>query len=736
MRNLGYDLSETRLKAIAAANGIKKSYTEMTQAEKAQLRYVALMTQVTQVQGDMARTLESPANQLRIFRAALSQAARALGNIFIPALNAVLPYAIAFLNVIRFVASEIASLFGFTLPEIDDSGMDGLGSSASDASDALGSAADAAKELQKYTLGFDELNIIDPTSGKGGAGGGAGGDLGIELPEYDFLGDAVRGRAGEIFDEWMEKVRPAVEWLKDNFEIVKDIVLAIGGALLAWKIANDVIRFFDNLTTGPFSKNAKLALGVTLMLTGFGLEFSGAVAIGRGDATLWDYIKTALGAALGIAGALLTFGTGPLGWAIGITAALAVLIAGVNVGFKQRIEELYNESEMKQRLDEIRAKIQENAEIEAQIALNISLRQDSLAQFEAEWDKINQIVDKIYELVAKPDKTPGEIALLQTLIDEFNELNLGDIKLEYDELRNTINLTKDEVTKLIDEQYRLAKQEVLSEKLKEAYSDLLDEQKVSVGYEQSINDLKDEYSKTQSDIIRLTNEANKLYKIGNDRMLAGLEPLEGMEEKYHTIMDYLEVLKLHSSEIETEIGNANGLLENSQKQIQENAKDVQYWQEELAKLSVPELDMELDTFSVDAAQQKLNNLHVPPLELDIKVPSVQVNLRNLKNDQIKMEALTYAAGGMPDVGQLFISREAGPELVGTIGGRSAVANNDQIVESVARGVYDAVSAALGGADSSGGEFHVYIDGREITAKVEKRQRERGASIYSGVYNPV
>ena len=104
LRRLGYDLSQAKLEAIALSLGIDRSVSSMTQAEKAQLRYYAILTQVTTAQGDMARTLSAPANQLRILQAEATQAARALGNIFIPALNAVLPYAIAFLKVIRIVS--------------------------------------------------------------------------------------------------------------------------------------------------------------------------------------------------------------------------------------------------------------------------------------------------------------------------------------------------------------------------------------------------------------------------------------------------------------------------------------------------------------------------------------------------------------------------------------------------------------------------------------------------------
>ncbi len=110
LRRIGYDLSVARLQEEAYRLGINKRVQAMTQAEKAELRYYAIMTQVTTAQGDMARTLEAPSNQLRILKAQVEQAARALGNIFIPALNAILPYAIALAKVIRLIANEIATL--------------------------------------------------------------------------------------------------------------------------------------------------------------------------------------------------------------------------------------------------------------------------------------------------------------------------------------------------------------------------------------------------------------------------------------------------------------------------------------------------------------------------------------------------------------------------------------------------------------------------------------------------
>ncbi len=120
-------------------------------------------------------------------------------------------------------------------------------------------------------------------------------------------------------------------------------------------------------------------------------------------------------------------------------------------------------------------------------------------------------------------------------------------------------------------------------------------------------------------------------------------------------------------------------------------------------------------------------------KLNFKLPKIKVNWgsKTVAGFTIKYPNgfSTYAKGGFPDVGEMFIAREAGPEMVGKIGNRTAVANNQQIVEAISEGVYAAVSAAMKSNEGNGGqEFRFYLDGRELTASVERRQRERGASL--------
>lgn len=264
LRRLGYDLSVARLQQEAYTLGIEKKVSAMTQAEKAELRYYAIMTQVTTAQGDMARTLNAPANQLRVLQAQVTQCARAIGNIFIPALNAILPYAIAVAKVIRLIANVIASLFGFALPEIDYSGIGatvgGVADSTQDIGDGLGDATKKAKELKNALLGIDELNIISPPedtsgSGAGGIGNIGGGGLGFDLPTYDFLDGAISSKVDEIVQkmkEWLGLNKEIDSWA-DLFDTRLGKILltvgAIGAGLAAWKIAKSVADFVKYITS-------------------------------------------------------------------------------------------------------------------------------------------------------------------------------------------------------------------------------------------------------------------------------------------------------------------------------------------------------------------------------------------------------------------------------------------------------------------------------------------------------
>ena len=365
LRRLGYDLSDARLQATALSLGIDKSTQSMTQAEKAELRYYAIMTQVTSAQGDLARTLESPANQLRILSAQFNMAARSIGNIFIPALNAILPYAIAVVEVIREIADAIASLFGFELTEVDYSGITAGASGAGSMADSLDEAAGAAKKLKQYTAGFDELNVFSPDSGSAGSGVGAGSGNGFdfELPEYDFIGEAIQTRVGEI-KAMIENSLADITAVVSGFSLAIGIIMVLTGANIPlglglmvmgaaglvgtisanWGSMNGQLASTLATITGMLG-GFFLALGALLTFTGadvplgIALMAVGAVSLVTAVAVNWHASDTPLkdalatltaivGGSLLAVGALLAFSGGSVPLGIALMAAGAISIVG------------------------------------------------------------------------------------------------------------------------------------------------------------------------------------------------------------------------------------------------------------------------------------------------------------------------------------------------------------------------------------------------------------------------
>lgn len=87
---------------------------------------------------------------------------------------------------------------------------------------------------------------------------------------------------------------------------------------------------------------------------------------------------------------------------------------------------------------------------------------------------------------------------------------------------------------------------------------------------------------------------------------------------------------------------------------------------------------------------------------------------NLPTSLPKLNISWYAEGGFPDVGQLFVANEAGPELIGNIGNKTAVANNDQIVQGIAQASYEGVSRAMReNASRQKQQTNVYIGNKKI-----------------------
>lgn len=223
LRDWGVDLSKANLQLVALEHNITKPFDQMTQAEKSQLRYVTIMNQLEYAMGDLSNTLNQPANQLRVLETAITKCARALGNIFIPLLNMILPLLISFANVVRMVLEQIAALFGFEYPKIENWNRyaDGAGALA----DNLDEATGRAKALKKQLAGFDEINNLTTNQGSGSGDNTTGSFGGLDLPTYESLGKSF------ISDALEEKITNITDKIKE----LLPFLTAIGTAILVWK---------------------------------------------------------------------------------------------------------------------------------------------------------------------------------------------------------------------------------------------------------------------------------------------------------------------------------------------------------------------------------------------------------------------------------------------------------------------------------------------------------------------
>ena len=273
LKAFGINVSTAAIQETALAYGVNKSTSAMSEAEKAMWRYVTIMRRSTNAQGDLARTLVTPANAMRIFGQQVNIMKMQLGNLVSVILAKVIPVIQLLVQALGKLFGWFAGLLGFKLPEIDYSGMSaGIGDVADNTQKAADSAGnlggntgkaknnikktkEEVKRLKKELAGFDELNLLsftrnkndkDPNSNTGGSGGGGGGGGGggaagglpnIKLPEYDMLKglqDVYANFKKEVADlfapmkkSWDMYGDIVVESFKRKFGVIKDLLRAV-----------------------------------------------------------------------------------------------------------------------------------------------------------------------------------------------------------------------------------------------------------------------------------------------------------------------------------------------------------------------------------------------------------------------------------------------------------------------------------------------------------------------------
>ena len=758
LRRLGYDLSQARLEQTALNLGIKESVANMTQAEKAELRYYAIMTQVTTAQGDMARTLEAPANQLRILQAQLTQAARAIGNIFIPALNAILPYAIAVVQVIREIANALANLAGFKLTEVDYSGVNSAAVGAGSLADNLDDAAGAAKKLKQYTAGFDELNVFAPNTGSGsGAGAGGAGGFDFDLPTYDFLGDAVQTRIGEI-KKMIEDTLAEITTIVSGFMLAVGAILVVTGVniplgvgLMAagavglaatvglnWTAMSSELASTLALITGVVGgfllalgaimafSGANLPLGIALMaLGGASLVSAAVINWHNSDRHLTDALTTLTGVLAGASlavGAMLAFTGVATGLGIALMAVGAVTLVSA-------------------------------------AALNWNSIPDALA---SPLSRVGLLVSgatlALGAILAFSGCMPLGIALMAigaTSLVSVMALNWNGLS---DEIQNVIAI----ITTVVSVAF-LAIGAAL------AFSGaniplglaLLAAGAVTMGTAimPNWNDLSDNVQQKISMITTVVGGA--LLAVGAILALSGVALPLGLGLMAAGALSLGAVATLNwdfvVNSIKKVVSVITGILSGalivlgvllclsgagvglglavlaaglslSYAAWTLDDNPITRFVRQMANSIIGLVNGVIDAIN-DMFHIQFNGLSVMGITL---IPAFDIRLVDIPHIPL------FEDGGFPNEGQLFIAREAGAEMVGAMGRRTAVANNDQIVEGISAGVsiandgvIAAIYALLNVVEEK--DMSVVIGDNEIGHSYDRYKEKRGRQVSTGVF---
>lgn len=221
----GIDITNATLQTYAYKYGIEKAVSEMSQAEKQQLRLLAILDQSKVSWGDLANTINSPSNMIRQFTNNVKEAGMVLGQLFIPVLQKVLPVINGVVIAIKRLLVSVANLLGI---KIDFSsfgqGVSGYNEDLEDTADALDKVGTSAKNAQSGIRAFDKLKVISTpkSSGSGSGAGGTGIDLTKEImdatAEYEKVWQEAFDKMQNTALGWADKIEKLLEPVKKLFK--------------------------------------------------------------------------------------------------------------------------------------------------------------------------------------------------------------------------------------------------------------------------------------------------------------------------------------------------------------------------------------------------------------------------------------------------------------------------------------------------------------------------------------
>ena len=758
IQRLGYAIKEADLQAVAARQGLNVNIRNLNTASKSMLRYIAVMEQSNHVQGYMAKSFSSPTTALMVFKSAVKQLSTEIGKTFLPMLMAAIPYIQAFITGVLNMVKTINSILGIELPTINwDEQKEGISSLGDE-------ATETGKKMQKaFTLGIDELNVLDNSTDAAGAGmQDITGQL--KLPEYDML----EGFSGDKIKEIEEKLKPleplfkgmaeafagfydAVSWLgedvlypwlvdigdwmeenPDTMWLIGQGLAYIGAGLLILKVlgkAGAILglpNLFNAMKNGvidvykgtgglliPTLKTLGLKLlGVALL----GLSLYSAlqlvktvIDIKNGDIQGWEAFRQVVGFTMLTVG-LFGLALAALGVAVSAVAAAAigafglVLVKWNDFAFGSQIVFAHLGQFLKGIFMGIGATLATVIE-----GIAFGLVEAIYGVIWAVLKGVEILTNKLLENVKKVAETADKI-LGTDFASKVSSVDLtsGLEKRMSDTLNSFTNSMKDIWGKVGDT----------------FTADLWEGE-----YLQNAMALYEEGQSKQSKnddgaVETIAGELKSLfsdYQTGNENLE---QQLNDLNEKQVQFAEQ-STEQLETQKIANDLAAAANVL-----QTDYNSSTLANEAEILKDLESGNTLQKTTTKDIESTIKTIGSNIVSALR------DVEDACRNIKIEVHKHYGGGdgYASGGFPTSGEMFFAREDGlPEMVGRVGRQTAVMNNGQIADTMANSLIRAMNQGGASQQPTVIENKLYLDGEVVYNNQQKIQRSKGYNLGMGVF---
>ena len=856
VRAFGIDITNATLQEYAYKYGLSTAVSEMNQATKAQLRLLAMLDQSKVAFGDMANTMNSPANQLRMLQQNFANLARTIGNLFLPIVEKVLPYINGMVMALQRLFAWIGSLLGIEFKSINssiggaDSGIENFVDNTEDAEDALKNADKAAKKLKNTVLGFDELNQLNDNSdsssgGSKSTGSNAGGgspildeEIAKALAEYQQAWDEAFSRmdnkAQEIADRICDAFKKgdykgigtyisngitnaleSIQWDKvykvaSNFGtglaeflnglITPELFSAVGGIIagslntavyaalsfgetfdwtnLGESIAAGINRFFKDFDFKALAETLNVwAKGIIDALT-TALRKTDWKKVGQSIGTFiseidflsirWKLDKLVLSLISAIGDAIVGFvETAPL------ESAIVALVAGLEFsGVFSKLDEVIEEAlkargiKLKKvaiglslglatfKLADSNNKISNliGAPITAFLAshtmtgkMKLSLK---VAAITLAWEGGENLGKLIGEKLFPKDKDYykdfkwfGDGGFFDTFLSSIEDGSYSEAmalwKQDIDDWWEPWNEKAKEMERKNDEIFGELKSTVET-KWNEIVN-FWEKKKPLKEIKATCEEFKKKVKKKWSSVTDYWKSKHPLEEIKTTYQ----NIKEKVREKWNKAIDYWKT-KRALSEVKT-------TYQNIKEKLREKWNTARTWWND-KKPSLKKISAEFPDI-LGGLREKWTEMKHWWDGLGLKFPSISIGKFHIEYDKDGFASKLwktfgfdgtpnisfYAGGGFPETGELFMARENGiNEMVGKIGNRSTVANNDQIVEAVSAGVADgvmqAMMAVMGGSQQN--QAPVIENVFKVDSETLYRMTQKGKAKYDSRYHVV